>query len=416
MKRHVLFVILMIFSAGFYSSGEGTKLSLSDCLEIAQKKHPSLISAKEAITIATAQQKQTISAYYPQVNVTAQYNRKEVAETSSDDAYAGSASVAQLIYDFGVTPALIRQANENINLKLINYLDTELSIFLNVKTAYYSVLETQELVAIAKESLDNAKLHLKLAEKSYTVGKGTKLDVMKAEVAVANAELTLVTALNNQKIAISTLFNAMGVEPNTDEPIELIETLFSPITTALSTFITQALQNRPDVQSLIHQRKQLQASLLIAERGHLPTISASGSYNLSGNEFPLTESWTATLGLNFSLYDGSKKEGKIAEAKSALRQLTAQEQKMIQDIQLEVTTNYLNTKSEQEKINAAQKLVDQAKESLRLATSRYENGLGSILDLTDAQVAYRDARVSLAQAIYAAQRSYAQLQKSIGQK
>mgnify|MGYP001180839744 CR=1 FL=1 len=120
--------------------------------------------------------------------------------------------------------------------------------------------------------------------------------------------------------------------------------------------------------------------------------------------------------MSFSLFNGFKTEGQIAEQKANLRGLDADEEKNHQDVQLDVTTNYLNTKSGEEQIKAAQKLVTQAKESLDLATGRYQNGLGSILDLTNAQVSYSNAQVSLAQTIYAYQINYAKLQKSLGEQ
>jgi outer membrane protein TolC len=392
------------------------KLSLSDCIDITIAHHPTLVSAHEAINIAKAQKRQTESAYYPQANISSNYSRSKVDGIESNKSIGASGSISQLIYDFGRTPAAVRESDENINSQMQNYLNTELTILLNVKTAYYTVLRTKEGVAIALETLDNSKLHLKLADRSYTIGKVAKVDVAKAEVEVANAELTLVSAKNDYQVSVRALNNAMGLEANTYEEVDLYETPYASVSTALPQLILIALRDRPDVRIFKNQREQLKANLLVAERGHFPTISASGSYSQAGSKTPLIDSWSGNLGMSFSLFNGFNTEGQIVQTKANLRKLDSLEQKMIQDVQLDVTTNYLNVKSGEEKNKAAQKLVDQAKESLRLATGRYENGLGSILDLTDAQVSYSNARVSLAQTVYAYQINLAQLQKSIGQK
>jgi outer membrane protein len=393
-----------------------TTLTLTECIDITNSHHPTLVSAREAINIAKLQKRQAQSSYYPQVNVSSDYNRSKVEGSESNKSLAASGSVSQLIYDFGKTPASVRETDENINIELQNYYTTELTILLNVKTAYYTVLRTKEGVTIAQEALDNAKLHLKLADRSYTIGIVAKLDVAKAQVEVANAELSLVSAKNDYLVSIRSLNNAMGLDTNTYETIDLPETPYSTVSIELPQFILAALRDRPDVRIFKNQREQLKAGLLIAERGHFPTISASGNYSQSGNITPLKDSWSGNLGLSFSLFNGFNTESQIQVAKANLRNLDSLERKMIQDVQLDVATNYLNVKSGEEKIKAAQSLVDQAKESLQLATGRYQNGLGSFLDLTDAQVSYSNARVSLAQSVYAYQINLAQLQKSIGQK
>ncbi|MFB3894846.1 MAG: TolC family protein [bacterium] len=392
------------------------KLTLSNCIAITIAHHPTLISSREQINIAKSQKRQALSSFYPQVNISSNYKGSKAEDEESTKSLAATGSVSQLIYDFGVTPANIREADENINIEMQNYYSTELTILLNVKTAYYTVLQNQEAVAIAQETLDNAKLHLKLAERSYTIGIVAKLDVAKAQVEVANAELSLVSAKNEYLVSIRSLNNAMGLEANTYENIELPETSYSSVSTELSQLILIALRDRPDVRIFKNEREQLKAGLLVAERGHFPTISASGNYSESGNTTPLNYSWSGTLGLSFSLFNGFNTEAQIQQSKAKLRNLDALEQKMVQDVQLDVTTNYLNVKSGEEKIKSAQTLVDQAKESPQLATGRYQNGLGSFLDLSDAQVSYSNARISLSQSIYAYQINLAQLQKSIGQK
>ena len=91
-------------------------------------------------------------------------------------------------------------------------------------------------------------------------------------------------------------------------------------------------------------------------------------------------------GYRFPLFNGMKSEAQVKEIQSQLRALSSSQRKTYEDVRLDVNTNYLNVVNGNQKIIAARKLVESAKESLRLATGRYENGLGSLLDLTDAQV------------------------------
>lgn len=398
-------------------STDTMKFTLADCLEMALDHQPQLVAAREAVNVAKAQLRETESAYLPQLNVGNSVSRSNVENSGTGNAYDNEAVLSQLIYDFGRTPATIRESSENIKIQELNYLATELTVRLNVKTAYYTLLENKEGVRIAKETLTNTNLQLKLANVAYTIGTASRLDVATAEAQVANAELSLVQAKNNYDVAVRTLNTAMGLDSNTYQNVDLAESPYTTVTTDLNSLINVAMKNRPDILTYVNQKEQLKSALVAAERGHLPSLSASGEYNQTGGSgSSQVDSWSGGLSLSMSLFDGFNTEGKIQEEKADLRNLAAEEENSRQAAQLDVTTNYLNTKSGEEQIKSARKVVDAGKEALNLATGRYKNGLGSILDLTNAQTTYTSAEVSLAQAIYSYQINYAKLQKSLGEK
>ncbi len=378
---------------------------------------PQLVAARESVNVAKAQLRETESSYLPQLSVSNSISRSNSEGSGTGNSYDNNATLSQLIYDFGRTPASIRESSENVKIQELNYLAMDLTVRLNVRTAYYTVLENKEGIRIAKETLTNTNLQLKLANAAYTIGTASRLDVATVEAQVANAELSLVQANNNYEVSIRTLNNAMGLNSNTYENIDLAESPYSTVTSNINDLIDAAMKKRPDILTYKNEKEQVKAAILYAERGHYPSLSASGEYDQSGGSGSTeADSWTGGITMTISLFNGFNTEGKIQEEKADLRNLNAEEENSIQAAQLDVTTNYLNTKSGEEQIKSAQKVVDEGKEALKLATGRYKNGLGSILDLTNAQTIYTSAEVSLAQAIYSYQINYAKLQKSLGEK
>ncbi len=415
-KQAVLIGIGILLLSGLAIAQTEPELKLSDAISQALETHPSLMQSRESIRQSEAQLRGSYSSWLPQVNLNSQYSRSKQEDSESKNSYNGSLSASQLIYDFGKTPAYIRKYQQNLQQAQLTYQNEELNVILTVKSAYFSALKAREELIIAKETLESVKLHLKLATTSYQLGKVAKLDVTKAEVEVANAELNLVNAINNDRITIRTLANAMGLNNWKDSIPKLEETQYSRATEDLPELIKIADQNRPDLLVYQTRKEALKASLQYTQKSHLPTLSASGSFSGSGEDFPMDKNWTAGLSLSMNIFDGFNTEAQLDEIKSQIKALQAEQTKSLQDTELDVSTNYYNVLSGEEKIKAARKLVEQSQESLRLATGRYENELGTLLDVTDAQVSYTDARVSLAGAIYDYQTDCAKLDTSIGRK
>ena len=397
-------------------AAEVTHLTLEQALEKAAANHPNLRVARESISQATSQFRSSQSAYYPQLNLNSGANRSKSGSSNENSSYSYSVSASQLLFDFGKTPALVKESKANIEIQKLNYTKAELSIYLNVKTAYYGLVAAREQLKIAQDTLESSNLHLKLAKVSYEVGKVAKLDVTKAEVEVANSQLTLTNAKNNYQIAVRNLNNTMGLDANSYEDLVVMDPPIAKNTKNISSLIETAQANRPDIVSYKYQKEQLSNALYYVRHGHYPSVSASGSAGQSGNSMPLNDSWSVGLSIGMNLFDGMKTEQQSKVYESQIRALNDTYQKSIQDLQLEVTTDYLNIKNGEEKITNSQVLVKQAKESLDLAKGRYENGLGTILDLTDAQVSYTNAQVSLTQAILDYQISYAKLLSALGEK
>ncbi|MBI1996443.1 MAG: TolC family protein [Deltaproteobacteria bacterium] len=156
-----------------------------------------------------------------------------------------------------------------------------------------------------------------------------------------------------------------------------------------------------------------------ARRGHLPDVIFDGSYgrrNTSGggNTFPLTVSWQAQLSLNIPIFDGFRTTNRVEESLHNYYVIKSQEEQQRQQVALDVEQSYLRLVELQERIKANEAAAKAAKENLDLANGRYQVGVGSIIEVTDAQTLYTDAQTTYVRALYDYKIADAQLIRAIG--
>jgi len=146
-------------------------------------------------------------------------------------------------------------------------------------------------------------------------------------------------------------------------------------------------------------------------------LNAAANYGNSGGLFAGTIAsggWSVTLAATLNLFDGGITRERIKEAQLRLEQLKAAEALQRQGIELEVRLAYLTLQSAREELAGADALVTQAREALRIATVRFEAGVGITLEVLTAQTNASQAEVARAQALYAYSAALAALERAVG--
>jgi outer membrane protein TolC len=174
------------------------------------------------------------------------------------------------------------------------------------------------------------------------------------------------------------------------------------------------------LKSFEAQRRAQDQNIAAARRGHLPDITFDGAYgrrNTSGgaDTFPLALSWQAQLNLNIPIFDGFRTTNRVEETLHTYHVIRAQEEAQRQQVALDVESAYLRLVELQERIKANEAAANAAKENLDLANGRYQVGVGSIIEVTDAQTLYTDAQTTYIRALYDYKIADAQLLRAIGQ-
>ncbi len=406
--------------AGLITKGE--MLTLNRCIDIALKQNPSIVASLNTVEVSRSKVGEARSGYYPQLSAQASYDRVQpipgTAAASSGTAaynqYASNVSLSQTLLDFGKTSSSVDVSKYNLESSRSDLSTTQDSIILSVKQAYYGVLQARRNRDVAADVIKQFQLHLDQAKGFYEVGTKAKIDVIKAEVDLSNAQLSLINAENALKIAWITLSTAMGIP---DAPEYTIEDNLSfqkyPITLEEAT--ARALENRPDLKSLIVKRQAAEANIDLQRTGYYPTLSGNASYNWAG-ESPSTidHGWTAGVLLTVPLFSGFLTSHQVAEAKSSLYVARANEESQRLQVLLDVRQAFLNLQAAEASISTAELASKQAKENLDLANGRYTAGVGSPIEVSDAFATYVTAQANYTTSLANYKIAQANIEKSMG--
>jgi len=371
---------------------------------------------------------QQMSAYYPTVNFNNRYQTSQSSTSGGADeaseSYSSQASFNMTLYNFGKREGNVQSAREALSAVQQDYATTIQDIMLAVKQAYYVYLGAQELVRVRQDTVRSRELLVRQARGFYEVGTRARIDVARAEANLFSAQADLIATENAVKIAWVTLRNAMGLPRLPEQPVALDspEVQFSM---NLAEARNVAFDSRTELKSFEAQRRASDQLIATARRGHLPDLIFDANYgrrHVSNetsngrtlNTFPLQPTWSVGLSFNIPIFDGFRTTNRVEETLHNYYNLRAQEEDRRQLIALEVEQSYLRVVETQERIKANEAAAKASKENLDLARGRYEVGVGSIIEVTEAETLYTDAQTTYIRTIYEYKIADAQLARAMG--
>jgi outer membrane protein len=402
----------------------GQRLTLMEAESIAIQNHPRIQAAAQLALAAAAQVKEVQSAYYPQASgaltgAKAETNSRIAAgflnSPSVFDKLAEGVSVSQLLTDFGRTHEFSKSSHFHAQAQQENVVATRADVLLRVSLAYFGVLKAQSVLHVAEETVKARQLVVdqvsELAKSSLKSG----LDVSFANVDLARAQLLLVQAQNDLQSSYAQLSDALGYSDQrtfqlVDEPLP-----GSP-PPDVAPLIDEAFQNRPEIISQGLDVKSAQ-SYATAERDlWFPTISAAGVTGLVPyRQDPLPSRYAAAgFNVNVPIFNGRLFNAEHTEATARSH---AQEQFLrgLQNrIAQDVRTSWLNVISAYQRLSLTQQLLDQTTQAFDLAKGRYQLGLSSIIELSQAQLNLTEAQVEQVGAQYDYESQTANLNYQLG--
>jgi len=406
-----------------------TRLTLHDCIEKALKNQPAMRAAKASVDAGQGRETQATSPYLPQVTASTGYSETHQVGGALGDtiskSYSTTLSANQMLYDFGRTGNTLDAARFNTRSAELDTDRVKQDVILNVKQAYFALLQAKKLVIVSQKTLEQAGSHLKQAEAFFRAGSKPKFDVTRAEVEVNSARLSLINANSSVRIRTIALYNAMGIDPGGE--IDIDDILSAPA--AVPPFEeakTESLKNRPDMRKAESDIEAARARIRAEESNYLPNLSANGSYSwangtqqmgnfngvsLSGD---IKNSWNAGITLSIPLFEGGLTKGKVSEARANMHVLEAQRDTLRQSILIEISQSYADMESAKVRIDVMESSLQKARENLAIAQGRYEAGVGPYIEVTDAQVSSVNAETDHVQALYDFQLAAARVLKAMG--
>jgi outer membrane protein len=271
-------------------------------------------------------------------------------------------------------------------------------------------------VDVARQTLDDQNKHLMQVQGFVQVGTQPEVALAQQKAAVANARVQLITAQNTYETAKAQLNQAAGIMGGTDydvgnEELPAVEDEDQP----LDTLAAKALAARPEIVTFVREREAQEATLSSARGGYGPTLTANASATEQGTALDgLVPNWAAGLALTWPLFQGGLTQGQVRQAEASLESIDAQKQLEELQVRLDVDTARLAVRAAKATIGAADDALASAREQLHLAEQRYATGVGGIIELYDAQVAFTSAAVQSVQARYGLASARAQLLAALG--
>jgi outer membrane protein len=308
---------------------------------------------------------------------------------------------SQLLTDFGRTSSLVQSAKLRTASQNQNVTNTRAQVLAEVQQAYYGALGTDSVLKVAQATLDLRKLTVRQVSTLAQSSLRSTVDVSFSQVVESQAELDLLHAENDAKASHARLSAAMGYDE--DQPFSLTdEPLPEPLNPNVDALIEQAKRDRPDLAALRLNQEALDRFAEAETRLRNPTISAAAVAGVAPvRDDRLRESYSgAGVNVSIPVLNGGLFKARREEAESR----AAAANKDVQDLSVliarDVRVAWLDANDAFKRLDVTARMVAQANEALRLAQVRYDNALGSIVELTEAQVNQTSAEIATASAKY----------------
>ncbi|PTY05682.1 TolC family protein [Opitutaceae bacterium EW11] len=340
-----------------------------------------------------------------------------------DSQWKVTVSASQVLYAGGRVRAQIRGQREQLEAAKLQYTAALNDTILLVRQQFYTVLLCRQLIAVHEEALSVLETELTRARNRQAAGTDSDFDVLRAEVAVANAKPPLIRARNDYRVSQDKLRATLGAEGgSTNQPTDLDVqgSLEAPTRELLlSDVLVKARAHRPEI---LQQERLLSAAaegIAASRSGYFPTVSAVAGYEWTKPSLVSTprnrlDGWTAGVQADWSIFDGRATAGRVAQARSRLYQAQHSAAELVLTIEVEVRQAHSGYCEAIELLTASDKTLSQARESLRIAKARFDAGTATQLDVLQAQSALTEANSNLAQARFSYVTALAGLERATG--
>jgi outer membrane protein len=401
---------------------------LKEAEALALKNHPQILAAENEVGFANQQVVEARSPYYPTVDAditgsTANRGGRIGAGYLTDsrifNRFGQGFTLSQLITDLGRTPNLVASLRSSAQTAGQTYQSTRYNVLLQVNRDYYDALHAQALVKVAEQTVAARQL---LYEQVSSLAKNnlkSQLDVSFADVNVSEAKLLLIRAQDSVQQASAELSRALG----SDQAVsyQLVDEPLPPGPPAKAdNLIAQAMVNRPELASLRYSRESAYkfadaekdlarpSVSLVGVAGYMPTIAQLTSQQIPG------EYAGAAVNVQIPVFNGhlfsARREAAHYRALEADQNLRNEREQIARDVR----AAWANSMTAFQRIDVTAQLLRQASLALELAQGRYQLGLSSIVELTQAQLNLTQADIENLSAKYDYQSQYSVLQYALG--
>jgi outer membrane protein len=424
--RAIFFVSLLLPMGSSAQTVSGQVLTLEQAETAALANQPRMLAAQLRARASAERIRQTRAGFFPTVAFNATGVRVadtgtstaagNITTSSVSDRFAYGGNFSQLVTDFGRTNALVGSARATAEAQNDLATLTRAHVRLNVREAYYQVLGAEAVLRAARAAQANrALISRQLAALAQSELRST-LDVNFAKVLESEAELAVIRAQSTIAQQRNRLATAMGSTQPVGAALEDVPPSSQPQPLPVGDLAQQAQARRADLSAVQAQQHGAQEFASSEKRLSYPALNVlAAAGQVPYRDHTLHDSYAAAgFNLNIPIFNGGLFAARRAEAEEEANARTRDVQELRLEVDEQVRDAWYRADEAYKSLDVTARLVAQSKEALRLAQDRYEAGLGSIVELNEAQMNETSAEISSADATYTYLSSRAELDFAAG--
>ena len=405
-----------------------SQLSLQKCIEISLRNNPDFSAVKYDVEAASARFEGAKSALWPKISVVGGYTHYNDKIRLVQAAYNGepglfTADIAS--EDIVLALPLFSGGKDWNNIKATDLLSLSAEnkmafsreeLIFNVTSLYMSILAEEHVIRALEFSYAALEEQAKRITSLINEQKAANVDLLRAEVRLADVREKIILEKNVYATTRLSLINMLGT-PIDEKKLSLSDQLLPPMTTTVDNQyeLKEVLKKRKDYQAALNSLDAQSKNIAIAQAAFLPTVGLKAAYgqrqtvgpyltvlDSKRNPIDLKENVeVASVGVVFEipLFEGGNTMAKVREEKSKFMAAKNRLEKLEKQIDLEVRSATLQLQSAVSRISSTKKAVEQAKESYRIESMKYDLGKGTILDTLNAQSELITAQVNYYKAL-----------------
>ena len=431
------FGLILTYPSLNFAQNTTAKLDLKQTIEAAIKANLRLQQSQDDIKAAQANKKARTTDFFPTLNARYSYIRRDEPTVQAlgvqgvvtdvlvnpEDEYNFVTSFSQPIF---TGFALINQykiASLGLDVAEFSEKITRQDVILDAKNAYFSILKSQKLVDVARDTVTQITSQKDVAENMYQVGMSPLNDLLQSQVQLANAKQGLIIAQNNMEIAKSQ-YNTLLRKP-VNAPVAIIDIQdYTPFEYDIEYCLGQAKTNRFEIQVADLEVEISEKDYKLSRKDYYPSVNVTGNFTRRGTDWDVNggegigdkKFWDIQATATWNFWEWGRTTYGVREKLSRLSQAKSRKEQILDNIALEVQEAYLRTIESEKNITTIEKAIEQAKENLRITEERYKEQVSTITDFLIAQTLLTETMTNYYNALYDFKIAKAVLYRAIGQE
>jgi outer membrane protein TolC len=410
-------------------------LTVDQAVELALQQNPQVVVAESETRAAEARIGQARAQRKPKIGgqIGARYSdassnfdlggplggrlsRIFTSQLSGDDVVTSeSVKVDQVLFAGGQIRAAIRASEYLAKSQEWQKKVTLDQLAFDTREACYTVLLARALERVALESVQTFEGHAADAQRMLDVGMISGFEVLRAQTELGARKADATTAANGVRVAKANLRRILALP--TDTPVHLVgRPELAPVEAPVGELVATAREQRPELLALQEGIQAAEQGVARAKGQYWPRVAASAGYSDShgGMAIASQEGFSATVGAEVDFYAGGRRKYEVAEANEEVNRIRGQYSDVNNLVELDVTRAYIQLEDAAAKVQAEEGNVELAREGLRLAELRFQEGVGTQTETLDASLSLTSAEVAMVRALNSYAVAHASLQRALG--